>query len=39
LPDSGHACLLEKNVNLFQLLQSQDFLSPVNVYSTTSVNS
>ena len=39
LPDSGHACLLEKNVNLFQLLQRQDFLAPVNVYSATLVNS
>jgi pimeloyl-ACP methyl ester carboxylesterase len=26
LPDSGHACLLEKDINLYQILQSQDFL-------------
>lgn len=26
LPNSGHACLLEKDVNLYQILQSQDFL-------------
>jgi pimeloyl-ACP methyl ester carboxylesterase len=26
LPQSGHACLLEKDVNLYQILQSQDFL-------------
>jgi pimeloyl-ACP methyl ester carboxylesterase len=26
LPDSGHACLLEKDVNLYQILQSQNFL-------------
>ncbi|MEA5621117.1 alpha/beta hydrolase [Cronbergia sp. UHCC 0137] len=26
LPDSGHACLLEKHVNLYKILQSNDFL-------------
>jgi pimeloyl-ACP methyl ester carboxylesterase len=31
LPHSGHACLLEKDVNLYQILQSQDFLPEVNV--------
>jgi len=27
LPDSGHACLLEAKVNLFEILQSENFLS------------
>jgi pimeloyl-ACP methyl ester carboxylesterase len=26
LPNSGHACLLEKDVNLYQILKNQDFL-------------
>lgn len=26
LPDSGHACLLEEDVNLYEILQSHDFL-------------
>lgn len=29
LPDSGHACLLEERVNLYQILQEANFLSPV----------
>jgi pimeloyl-ACP methyl ester carboxylesterase len=28
LPQSGHACLLEQNINLFQILQAKDFLEP-----------
>lgn len=28
LPDSGHACLLETDVNLYQLMQQQNFLVP-----------
>ncbi|AFZ00082.1 alpha/beta fold hydrolase [Calothrix sp. PCC 6303] len=28
LPQSGHACLLEQNINLFQILQAEDFLEP-----------
>jgi pimeloyl-ACP methyl ester carboxylesterase len=31
LPNSGHACLLEQNVNLYQILQDHDFLE-VNHY-------
>jgi pimeloyl-ACP methyl ester carboxylesterase len=27
LPDSGHACLLEKDVNLYEILKAQDFLA------------
>ncbi|MBD2691232.1 alpha/beta fold hydrolase [Anabaena catenula] len=26
LPDSGHACLLEENVNLYEILQANEFL-------------
>jgi pimeloyl-ACP methyl ester carboxylesterase len=26
LPDSGHACLLEHNINLYQILQEQNFI-------------
>ncbi|MBW4687068.1 MAG: alpha/beta hydrolase [Komarekiella atlantica HA4396-MV6] len=26
LPDSGHACLLEKDINLYEILKSQNFL-------------
>jgi pimeloyl-ACP methyl ester carboxylesterase len=26
LPDSGHACLLEHNINLYQILQQQNFV-------------
>ncbi|WP_404785127.1 alpha/beta fold hydrolase [Altericista sp. CCNU0014] len=37
LPNSGHACLLEKDVNLYRILQEQDFLPQVNVDSLTSV--
>jgi len=29
LPNSGHACLLEKDVNLYEILQAQQFLEPV----------
>jgi pimeloyl-ACP methyl ester carboxylesterase len=29
LPNSGHACLLEKDVNLFQILKNQSFLPQV----------
>jgi pimeloyl-ACP methyl ester carboxylesterase len=36
LPHSGHACLLEKDVNLYQILQSQDFLPQVNVDTLSS---
>jgi pimeloyl-ACP methyl ester carboxylesterase len=28
LQTSGHACLLEQNINLFQILQAKDFLEP-----------
>jgi pimeloyl-ACP methyl ester carboxylesterase len=28
LPDSGHACLLERDVNLYQIMKSQQFLEP-----------
>jgi pimeloyl-ACP methyl ester carboxylesterase len=28
LKESGHACLLEQNINLFQILQAKDFLEP-----------
>ncbi|MCU0567565.1 MAG: lysophospholipase [Oculatellaceae cyanobacterium Prado106] len=28
LPRSGHACLLERDVNLYSILQKQDFLEP-----------
>lgn len=28
LPDSGHACLLETEINLYQILLEQDFLQP-----------
>jgi len=31
LPHSGHACLLEKDVNLYEILKSQQFLQPVSV--------
>ena len=27
LPDSGHACLLEKDVNLYEILKAHDFLA------------
>jgi pimeloyl-ACP methyl ester carboxylesterase len=36
LPHSGHACLLEKDVNLYQILQSQDFLPQVNADTLSS---
>lgn len=29
LPNSGHACLLEADINLFELMKSQNFLGPV----------
>lgn len=29
LPHSGHACLLEKDINVYQILTSQNFLTPV----------
>jgi pimeloyl-ACP methyl ester carboxylesterase len=28
LPDSGHTCLLETDVNLFDIINSQNFLEP-----------
>ncbi|WP_016950271.1 alpha/beta fold hydrolase [Anabaena sp. PCC 7108] len=28
LPDSGHACLLEEDVNLYDILQANEFLEP-----------
>jgi pimeloyl-ACP methyl ester carboxylesterase len=28
LPDSGHACLLEQGVNLYEILQQHEFLEP-----------
>jgi pimeloyl-ACP methyl ester carboxylesterase len=31
LPNSGHACLLEKDVNLYQIFQSQNFLVKLNI--------
>ncbi len=33
LPDSGHACLLEEDVNLHQILESQHFLAPLSATS------
>ncbi|MFM7407791.1 MAG: alpha/beta fold hydrolase [Cuspidothrix sp.] len=33
LPNSGHACLLEENVNLYQILKDHDFLA-INKYLT-----
>ena len=33
LPDSGHACLLEKGVNLHKILKSQNFLEPLSAIS------
>jgi pimeloyl-ACP methyl ester carboxylesterase len=36
LAQSGHACLLEKDVNLYQILQSQDFLPQVNADTLSS---
>ncbi|MEA5575714.1 alpha/beta hydrolase [Anabaena sp. UHCC 0451] len=29
LPDSGHACLLEENVNLYQILEDHEFIETV----------
>jgi pimeloyl-ACP methyl ester carboxylesterase len=37
LPHSGHACLLEKDVNLYHILQSQDFLPQAHVDTLSSV--
>lgn len=31
LPNSGHACLLEQDVNLYEIMQAHDFLPPVAV--------
>lgn len=31
LPDSGHACLLEANVHLYDILQAEHFLLPVQI--------
>jgi pimeloyl-ACP methyl ester carboxylesterase len=35
LPNSGHACLLEEDVNLQQILESQHFLEPLSAISAT----
>ncbi|MFM6138758.1 MAG: alpha/beta hydrolase, partial [Sphaerospermopsis kisseleviana] len=29
LPDSGHACLLEEDVNLYEILKNNEFLETV----------
>ncbi len=34
LPDSGHACLVEAKINLYQIMQEEDFLD----FSTKTVN-
>ena len=38
LPYSGHACLLEKDVNLYQIFQSQNFLIQPNIPTFVSSN-
>lgn len=38
LPDSGHACLLEERVNLYEILQEANFLSDVISSSQTQVS-
>lgn len=35
LPDSGHACLLEKDVNLYEIMRSRQFLPSQNSSSAT----
>jgi pimeloyl-ACP methyl ester carboxylesterase len=35
LPDSGHACLLEEDINLQQILESECFLEPLSATSRT----
>jgi pimeloyl-ACP methyl ester carboxylesterase len=37
LPRSGHACLLEEDVNLYQILSSQNFLEPLSTISQACV--
>lgn len=37
LPNSGHACLLEKDVNLYQIFRNQNFLSQPNIFTAISV--
>ena len=32
LPDSGHACLLEKNISLYQIMRDRDFLPTASIY-------
>jgi pimeloyl-ACP methyl ester carboxylesterase len=39
LPNSGHACLLEEKVNLYQILKDNDFLEIKIPKMITSVNS
>ena len=36
LPESGHACLLEKNVDLSKILHQQQFLLPETLPKDTS---
>lgn len=38
LPHSGHACLLEADVNLHKILKSQNFLEPLSAISQTCVD-
>jgi pimeloyl-ACP methyl ester carboxylesterase len=38
LPESGHACLLEKDVNLYQIFQDQDFITQANKPNLIALN-